>query len=158
MTHSWHITSSLPEQFNLCSEEEIHNLLLRCIETIPHNGIPDNICQVSVVLTDDNEIQNLNREYRNKDKPTDVLSFSQLDITLEEEGPLLGESLGDIVISVETAERQAKEQGVSLQEELSRLLVHGLLHLFGYDHEGVPDDHAEEMFSLQEKLLGQFQL
>lgn len=76
----------------------------------------------------DSEIQTLNRQYRNKNKPTDVLSFPLTD----ELQPSL---LGDVVISVETAARQAQRRGHSLREELQTLLIHGILHLLGYDHE-----------------------
>jgi len=76
----------------------------------------------------DPEIHSLNRQYRGKDKPTDVLSFPLAD----ELHPFL---LGDVVISVETATRQAQRRGHSLREELQILLIHGILHLLGYDHE-----------------------
>ena len=73
-------------------------------------------------------MQSLNRQYRKKNKPTDVLSFPLAD----ELQPTL---LGDVVISVETAARQAQRRGHSLREELQVLLIHGILHLLGYDHE-----------------------
>lgn len=76
----------------------------------------------------DSEIQTLNRQYRGKNQPTDVLSFPLAD----ELQPSL---LGDVVISVETAARQAQRRGHSLREELQTLLIHGILHLLGYDHE-----------------------
>jgi probable rRNA maturation factor len=76
----------------------------------------------------DPQIHTLNRQYRGKDKPTDVLSFPLAD----ELQPLL---LGDVVISVETAARQAQRRGHGLREELQTLLIHGILHLLGYDHE-----------------------
>ncbi|MFN3870829.1 MAG: rRNA maturation RNase YbeY [Aquificaceae bacterium] len=85
--------------------------------------------EISIYLTDDQVIRDLNRSYRGKDKATDVLSF-----TLDEP---VGEYhlLGEIVISIDTAERQAKDLGYSLEEEIKRLLVHGFVHLLGYDHE-----------------------
>jgi probable rRNA maturation factor len=76
----------------------------------------------------DPEIHALNRQYRGKDKPTDVLSFPLAD----ELQPFL---LGDVIISVETAARQAQRRGHTLREELQTLLIHGILHLLGYDHE-----------------------
>jgi probable rRNA maturation factor len=76
----------------------------------------------------DPQIHTLNRQYRGKDKPTDVLSFPLAD----ELQPLL---LGDVVISVETAACQAQRRGHGLREELQTLLIHGILHLLGYDHE-----------------------
>ena len=76
----------------------------------------------------DPEIHTLNRQYRGKDRPTDVLSFPLADA-------LQPSLLGDVVISVETAARQARRRGHSLREELRTLLIHGILHLLGYDHE-----------------------
>lgn len=76
----------------------------------------------------DPEIHSLNRQYRQKDKPTDVLSFPLADDVC----PAL---LGDVVISVDTATRQAHRRGHSLREEIQTLLIHGVLHLLGYDHE-----------------------
>jgi probable rRNA maturation factor len=76
----------------------------------------------------DREIHSLNRQYRGKDKPTDVLSFPLADA-------LQPSLLGDVVISVATAARQAQRRGHSLREELQTLLIHGILHLLGYDHE-----------------------
>lgn len=106
---------------------------------------------MSVVITDDGEIQALNREYRGIDRVTDVLSFSQL----EGEGPVLeNDLLGDVVISWEQAERQAGEFGQGTCEELARLLVHGVLHLFGFDHEGCSEEEAGKMKDMEDKLLG----
>ena len=85
--------------------------------------------ELTVVLTDDAEIRRLNRTYRGKDRATDVLSFSLGD------GRGDTELIGDVVISVDTATRQARSYGASLEEELARLLVHGTLHLCGYDHQ-----------------------
>jgi probable rRNA maturation factor len=76
----------------------------------------------------DREIRDLNRQYRGKDKPTDVLSFPLADA-------LCPHLLGDVIISIETATRQAQRRGHALLEELQTLLIHGILHLLGYDHE-----------------------
>lgn len=98
--------------------------------------------EVSVLLTDDAEIHALNLAYRKKDKPTDVLSFPMDDELL----------LGDIVISVERAAAQAISFDVSIDCELGRLIVHGLLHLLGYDHvKG--GRQAREMKVKEEELL-----
>ncbi len=106
--------------------------------------------EVSLLFTDDEYIQILNRDYRNTDKPTDVLAFSLLEgeefAEDEEEYPL-----GDIVISVETAKRQAEERRASLDEEIDMLAVHGVLHLLGYDH--ATDEDEKTMFSRQKELL-----
>ncbi len=87
--------------------------------------------ELSVVLVSDREMQALNRRWRRRDRPTDVLSFAQR----EGAGGAPDGLLGDVVISLDTARRQAREQGESLGREADRLLVHGLLHLLGYDHE-----------------------
>jgi probable rRNA maturation factor len=86
-------------------------------------------------------MRRFNRDFRGKDKPTDVLSFSQL----EGESPVPSPSLGDLVISVDTTKRQAKEYGVTYTQEFLRLMVHGILHLHGYDHEGVSKAEAQRM-------------
>ena len=89
-------------------------------------------------MTDDPSIHELNRTWRHKDKPTDVLSFSQLegeDATSDAPGTPKGlPVLGDVIISTDTAQRQADAFGHSLDSELQRLLVHGVLHLLGHDH------------------------
>lgn len=102
----------------------------------------DNQYEISLLLTDDETIRQLNKEYRNKDKSTDVLSFPMEDEIM----------LGDIAISVNTAKRQAEEVEINLDRETAFLFIHGLLHLLGYDHETSQEDEAE-MFALQEKIL-----
>jgi probable rRNA maturation factor len=110
--------------------------------------------ELSLRLTDDAEIQTLNAQYRNKNQPTDVLAFAALEADipqLEEMRSHLPLYLGDIVISVDTANRQAQQQGHSLQTELAWLAAHGLLHLLGWDH---PDeDSLTEMLNQQVTLL-----
>jgi rRNA maturation RNase YbeY len=91
--------------------------------------------QVTVLLIGELAMRGLNRRWRGKDRPTDVLSFSQRE---GEGGDLHPELLGDIVICVPTAKRQAREAGHCLAAELDRLAVHGLLHLAGYEHEDDP--------------------
>lgn len=91
--------------------------------------------ELGVLLVDDKEIQELNRRYLGRDRPTNVLAF-----------PMDGPSdrvLGDIVISVQTAQREAEERGVRLEEHLALLLIHGILHLLGYDHEKGGREEAE---------------
>ncbi len=114
-------------------------------------GCAGNI-EVSILLTGDEQISQLNKEYRDVDGPTDVLSFSQLEGDDEMEPETEENLLGDVVISVETAMRQAGQQSKSLEEEVDMLLVHGLLHLLGYDH-AQPEDEAK-MFARQKELLG----
>ncbi len=88
---------------------------------------------VTVILTDDETIAHINKTYRQKEGPTDVISFAYREAPMPQGA--IKEHLGDIFISLDTAQRQAGEYGVTLKEELMRLLVHGLLHLIGYDHE-----------------------
>ncbi len=95
---------------------------------------------LSLSLVDDGRIQELNREHRGKDKPTDVLSFPLYEPG-EEPHPEGERLLGDVVISVDTARRQAAEYDAPLQNEIYRLLIHGLLHVMGHDHEQ-PDERA----------------
>lgn len=105
---------------------------------------------LSLLLCSDAFIQPLNAEWRGKDAPTDVLSFSQR----EGEGARADDPvLGDLVISLDTAERQAAELGHAVESELRVLLVHGLLHLLGLDHER-GEDEAREMEAREVELLG----
>ncbi len=97
------------------------------------NALESQKTEVSLLLLDDSGIAELNQQYRNRSGPTDVLSFPMY--TAEELRQLHPEILGDVVISLETAARQAEHAGCSLWEEMSRLLVHGILHLLGFDHE-----------------------
>lgn len=93
--------------------------------------------EVSILLTDDKEIRILNRDYRGFDKPTDVLSFSMLE---GEGARFAGDVLGDIVLSVTTASRQAREAKRPLLDEATMLVAHGLLHLLGWDHQTPAED------------------
>jgi probable rRNA maturation factor len=116
---------------------------------------PTDAYELTLRLTDDAEIQGLNAQYRHKNQPTDVLAFAALEVNSPQlptefqlSVPLY---LGDVVISVDTAERQAQQQGHPLQTELAWLAAHGLLHLLGWDH---PDEERLiEMLNQQETLL-----
>jgi len=105
-------------------------------------------CEVSILLENDGAIQSLNRQYCDIDAPTDVLAFAMREGAEE---PLNPDLLGDLVISVPTAQRQATTHNHSLEVELALLTVHGILHLLGYDHQ-IPED-AAIMFEKQEALL-----
>ena len=118
----------------------------------------------SVTFVTDNEIQELNREYREIDAPTDILTFRLDDapsfpISFEEEDVdfLNNEEMGDIFISLDTMRRSAEEFGVKNEEELSRLLLHGILHLRGLDHK-TNDFEKEEMLKEQEEVLTKLSL
>lgn len=103
---------------------------------------------VTLRLADDAEIHQLNRRFRNKNQPTDVLSFNYNCID-----PETGrEHLGDIIISIETAIRQAEEHNFTINQELAYLAIHGTLHLLGYDHQVSEQKNA--MFDLQEEIFG----
>lgn len=93
--------------------------------------------EVSILLTDDREIRILNRDYRGTDRPTDVLSFSMLE---GEGARFAGDALGDVVLSIPTAARQARAAKRPLLDEATMLLAHGLLHLLGWDHATPSDD------------------
>lgn len=111
-------------------------------------------CEVSVLLTDDVDIKQLNRDYRGIDAPTDVLAFSMHE---GEDGDVNPSLLGDLVVSLETAARQAATTdglgGVcgNLETETALLTVHGMLHLLGYDHQ--TQEEAEIMFERQESIF-----
>lgn len=97
--------------------------------------------ELSIVLTDDDFIQGLNKQWRGKDKPTNVLSFPQDEPEL----------LGDVILAFETVKREAKEQDKTFENHVSHLVIHGILHLLGHDHE--EDEEAEAMESLEIEIL-----
>ena len=108
-------------------------------------------CEISVTFVDMDEIHELNKEYRDVDRPTDVLSFPQF-YDLEEEIPEVGEiCLGDVVICKEKAEEQAAEFGHSFEREIIYLFVHSVLHLLGYDH--MEDDEKACMRAREEQIM-----
>lgn len=102
---------------------------------------------VTLRLTDDAEIHQLNKKFRKQDKPTDVLSFNYNFMDPETNR----EYLGDIIISIETASRQAREHNFTINQELAFLAIHGTLHLLGYDHQ-LPKQE-EPMFQMQEEIF-----
>ncbi len=106
--------------------------------------------EIGLMFVDNEQIREMNSAYRDKDSATDVLSFPmyEADEAIEDEEEIL---LGDIVISLERAAEQAEEYGHSLEREVMYLLVHGLLHLAGYDH--MEDDEKKEMRRREEELL-----
>ena len=126
------------------------------IDSIPKNtflkmtqGISKGL--ISVAVVGPKAIHKLNLKYRFKDKPTDVLSFSRMELGLL----ILPNSptdLGDVILCWKIVNKQAREYGTSVREEISRLTVHGVLHLFGYDHE-TNQREANKMFSLQNKIM-----
>jgi probable rRNA maturation factor len=112
--------------------------------------------EMSLVLADDALVRTLNRDYRDKDKPTNVLSFALLDdlddtdddLARDEGMPIL---IGDVILAFETVQREAREQGKSVGDHLTHLVIHGVLHLLGYDHLSDPD--ADRMERLETSIL-----
>lgn len=139
----------------LNQEEEKHNhyeeqFLLLASKTFSYLKLEDKF-HLSVLLTNDEFIQKVNKEYRNIDKVTDVISFAFLDNKEDiHDSPII--DLGEIIISIDRAIFQSKEYGYSLDREMNFLFVHGLLHLLGYNHE--TKEEEEIMFNLQKEILG----
>ena len=140
---------------------EIENTIKKAaLAALEYENVEQN-CDVCIMLTDNENIRELNKEHRNTDRATDVLSFPMLELMPGQKievnplelYPRTGAvMLGDIVISTERAEEQAEEYGYSISRELSFLTVHGMLHLLGYDHERGEEDEKLH-FSRQEEIL-----
>jgi probable rRNA maturation factor len=134
------------------SAETWSNWFRRWLEILQPDISQKSIYEIGLRLTDDAEIQALNAQYRQQNKPTDVLSFATLEVfpQSQEISGAMPLYLGDIVISVDTAKRQAQQQGHSLATELAWLAAHGLLHLLGWDH---PDEETETRMLKQQAIL-----
>lgn len=141
-------------QLNPISTETWETWFQRWLKTLATELPPAPGYELSLRLTDDAEIHQLNHQYRDKDQPTDVLAFAALEIDIpqpDEEDFTDPLYLGDIVISLDTAQHQAEQQQHSLEVELAWLAAHGLLHLLGWDH---PDEESlQRMWTQQEQLL-----
>ncbi|MGI6552080.1 MAG: rRNA maturation RNase YbeY [Bacillota bacterium] len=125
------------QQAKISFNPELESIITRVIEEVYRREGIHGAYQVAVLLADDEKIRQLNRDYRGIDQATDVLSFAYLENMSEEaksRDPGGEEVLGDIVISLERAARQADEYGHSLAREVGFLIAHGMLHLVGYDH------------------------
>ena len=139
-------------------QELIHSILTFAAKYLE---LPEN-SETSITLVDNERIREINKEYRNKDQATDVISFANLE---EEEDSLFDWSvledeiphdLGDLFISIEKAAEQAVDYGHSFERELGFLALHGFLHLNGYDH--IEKEDEKEMFDLQKKILKEYGL
>ncbi|CAM1636145.1 Endoribonuclease YbeY [Bartonella apis] len=131
------------------SEHSLRMLVDRVLEATLHALEFDDVdSELSLVFTDDANIRTINAKWRDIDKATNVLSFPAFPI---QPGQRPGPILGDIVIARETVQREAQEENKSFDDHLSHLIVHGLLHLTGYDHQN--DEEAEQMESLERKIL-----
>lgn len=132
------------------AEDEVGSVVGRAVAAVAGSGaveVPAD-AELSVLLTDDAHIRVLNRDYRGFDKATNVLSFPGSDDPDD-----LGPMLGDIVIAHETLEAEALDAGIPVAHHMSHLVVHGLLHLFGYDHED--DEEAEAMERVETAILAE---
>ena len=134
-------------------------LIRNAVETTLDFEDFQNHCEVSVTFTDNAGIHELNKKFRQVDKPTDVLSFPLIDFEGETEEPPIDEiihNLGDIVISLEKAKEQAEEYGHSYEREMAFLCVHSMLHLLGYDHERSEEEDVEMRAKQSEimKIMG----
>lgn len=144
------------DETNSVSEDYI-DLIQRLLDFAAKKEGVTSEAELSINFVDNKEIQVLNRNYRQKDTPTDVISFAMQESNEDEmeiigaDGPLV---LGDIVISVDKAKEQSIEYDHSLERELGFLAVHGFLHLLGYDH--MKEEDEKKMFSRQEEILGEF--
>lgn len=150
------------EQNDVVLTKELENLINTVVNAALNYEKAENDMEVSVYLTDNDNIQVLNREHRGKDMPTDVLSFPMLEF---ENGEMIDDVgdyfddvliLGDIIISVERAISQAEEYGHSFERELGFLLCHSVLHLLGYDHED--EDERAVMREKEEAILDSINL
>ena len=134
-------------------EDIVKKVFHKCFE---EEGLIDSKLYITVTFTNPENIQSINKEYRNIDRPTDVLSFpmfekEELDTKIQEKNFSYQDILGDIVISIPKVEEQAKEYGHSFERELSYMLVHGFYHLMGYDH--MEEEDKKEMRTKEENIL-----
>lgn len=153
-----HLMIDLIDETNELSEEnmiEIEKLL----NFAANKQNVEEDSEVSVTFVSNERIHEINREYRDKDAPTDVISFAMEELG-EGETELIGVSmprvLGDIIISIPKAKEQAEEYGHTFIRELGFLSVHGFLHLLGYDH--MTEEEELEMFTLQKEILNEYGL
>ena len=134
-------------------EEIVRNVFEKCFE---EENIQNSKMYITVTFTNPENIQKINKEYRNIDKPTDVLSFpmfekEEIQEKIKNNDFLHEDILGDIIISIEKVQEQAREYGHSFERELSYMLVHGFYHLLGYDH--IEEKDKKEMRTKEEKIL-----
>ena len=148
------MTLLIDNRTNFELTDEIKETLERvCLKSLQYEEFNGD-CEISLSIVTNDEIHDINKQFRNIDSPTDVLSFPQLtfeegeEADVNENGEIV---LGDIIISIDRAKEQAEEYGHSLKRELAFLSVHSMLHLMGYDHM-VPEEE-EDMFRRQKEIL-----
>jgi probable rRNA maturation factor len=161
MNHKIYVRNKSPERL-----PRISAILVRRVvkAALSFEGV-EQVCEVNVLITDDEEIRAVNREFRGIDETTDVLSFPLFNFTPGAFNGADGETdpnsrllpLGDIILSAERAEAQAAEQGHTLEHEASYLVLHSVLHLLGYDHEGGDEDendsNGDKMRAREKEIL-----
>jgi probable rRNA maturation factor len=147
----WNIDIEVSFKGKRPKKAAVRSIVRSILQAVDLSTIPKTVNSLCLTLTGDREIHAMNLQYRGKDKPTDVLSFPQLG---EDVDPVV-QSLGDIVISLDTTRRQAPKYGNTFSEELLRLLIHGILHLLGHDHEGVPKSVAAKMRRIERKIFNE---
>jgi len=139
------------EEGHVVTQEILDKMTQAAVYAVELEEIESERCEISVTFVDMEEIHELNKEYRDVDRPTDVLSFPQF-YDLEEEIPEVGEiCLGDVVICRDKAAEQAEEFGHSFEREIIYLFVHSVLHLLGYDH--MEDDEKACMRAREEQIM-----
>lgn len=148
------MTLLIDNRTNFELTDEIKEMLEKvCLKSLQYEEFNED-CEISLSIVTNDEIHDINKQFRNIDSPTDVLSFPQLtfeegeEADVNENGEIV---LGDIIISIDRAKEQAEEYGHSLKRELAFLSVHSMLHLMGYDHM-VPEEE-EDMFHRQKEIL-----
>ena len=148
---SW--KNKLPEIDDFANEVFDNALRFLSENDLGFEGWDNKPVSINLSLSNNDEVQKLNREFRAKDKPTNVLSFANIDDEFFEDEFLKEDviELGDVIMAVETLEDEAKIKNISLQNHFAHLLIHGILHLFGYDH--MEDDEADEMEGIEIDVL-----
>ena len=139
-------------------ENVINKVLTKCFE---EEKLQDSKLYITVTLTNPENIQKINKEYRNIDRATDVLSFpmfekDELEEKIRNNNFEYEDVLGDLIISIEKVREQAKEYGHSFERELSYMLVHGFYHLMGYDH--IEEEDKKKMRPKEEKILNDLKI
>ncbi len=139
-------------------EEIVKKVLTQCFQ---EEKLENAKLSITITMTTPENIQKINKEYRGIDKATDVLSFpmfekDELDEKIQNKKFLYEDILGDVIISIEKVEEQAKEYGHSFERELSYMLVHGFYHLMGYDH--IEEEDKKRMRPKEEKILTELKI
>ncbi|MEI4829322.1 MULTISPECIES: rRNA maturation RNase YbeY [Bacillus] len=140
-------------------KEEYVDMIQQLVEKAADTESVEDGAELSITFVNNERIQEINRDYRDKDQPTDVISFAMEDMgegEMEIVGVEMPRMLGDIIISIPRAKEQAEEYGHSFERELGFLAVHGFLHLLGYDH--MTEEEEKVMFGKQKEILDTFGL